>query len=1208
MIRPYPFSAGSVFLQPSTINVNPTLAGPLTRETIDAVFRSVNIRGIDDIYNLCEQRRMGQLPESAILPNDDEEDANITWLLSLTQEGLIEVQNTIAGIRNNIPSILRALVCGDNWGYEVCLYASEPHQRNSYQIVAKAGSIYQINYQGQRSVLMNFSQFLTKAKPFWQPSWNLAGLGLGGFDLSGINLDHVNLEGANLENANLFNSNLCKASLRKANLKHANLGHSDLCNANLTGANLEHADLNCASIYGANLYDSNLCNASLIGANLEHADLDSAFIYGANFSSANLKRANLKHINFFMTIKPPLSLNDRRANFSSANLEGAYFEGAILCGANMIGANLKKANLSSANFSEANFNSANLEGASLCMTTLYKASMLDANLKNAQLWLARSSEANFSLSNLVDAILGSICLEKIEDKLVLEPKLMNASLRPTIFKALFDLRECAKVKSVVRLLQNKVKNGPNWFPDGENRNIRLLSILNNEELQIIVNIAEALEEKINDILEVFDRDADRLKEIVVYPSAPSKTDEFQIIAKEAFIYIRNRDETGPGLQLMSAGQLFCTGCVWNLSGLDLSNLDLSGANLYKGDLSGANLSGTNLTNAMMGKADLSSAILKRANLSGTDLAGANLSEANLSNATGEGTNFTKTNFYGTNLTGVIMHNVDLLQAKFDHAAKLKDISVTFRVYDSNVKNDGIHDNDDEDIAVHDSDDENCSSDMVYEWDEMLNHLANPESGSLLTVIDSIGNQERNKQGKVVKLDMMHQLIKHIKYAIKNKNFYMENFDKPLMDIFTANPIYFNDPLIRAFIKEAIVPVRIKRANQATLKFYGDPELHLLLDVVKLHEQQAQFMLDCNNFFLQLMLQSTEKECAPETQQLAQQLYVQYLGLPYLKGVSELIENVTGGDIRLIDGLEEHMTTGDELPAGACFAFVKNVEDTNHVLILDRIQFHAMQRLDSSDGECRYEALCYAKRSAQQELVLVLPAEQSLPDIVSVFSLFENAYQFKINNATFPQLFTIINLNYDNKNQDPDYLSKDYTSLFLQALSSPQCTTKLCDAQDQLTLTAIFNPLLVEYPLGINTYLAPVNITGTHYADLINLYRLSTSTAITKAQTLFCLAAVFAKYSSSYLFGNEIESPQALRAYAVALLVKAYELDSSIFGGDQKTAEKNFTGWVQKMLGGKDPDGRAVFTCSAVTSGEMLRHAQQQKSFNAIAVKMKPPGW
>jgi hypothetical protein len=513
-----------------------------------------------------------------------------------------------------------------------------------------------------------------------------------------------------------------------------------------------------------------------------------------------------------------------------------------------------------------------------------------------------------------------------------------------------------------------------------------------------------------------------------------------------------------------------------------------------------------------------------------------------------------------------------------------------------------------------------------EIDQILNHFTNQESGSFLTWIDKIDERYLNRKGKVLKLDLMHQVIDHVeKYVL----FDVEDFpDDPfpfgniydsaqaIMDVFMNNPLYTRDPIIFAFIKKHVVSGRITAGNTTELECSGMPELRLLLEVISSDQQPAQFMLDNNGFFIQLMMVCTEKSMDADIQQHAQLLYQRYLNLAQLSKAKELIENVLMSDARLTDGLDKE-DTGKELPAGPCFAFFNTQEtinqqgansSTHHILILDRAQLRAMQRSDSSDADCKWDALCYATGETPENILLVAPEQQNLSEILSVFSLFTDAYHFKLNSATFRELLTTINLNYSNTNNDVNLLSKDYTPLFIETLATSKSTTKLCNAQDQMTLNAIFSPLLLPHPLPVVTYLEAVKISLSHYDQLLEVYRLSQSSNVVKAQTLFCLGAVFAKYSSSYMFGQETQSPQALRAYAAALLAKGYEIDSTIFTGKKNTAEANFTDWMQKLLGGKDANGNSSFTCTAVLFGELLRHAKKQPDFNDVMAKIKPPAW
>lgn len=1038
MLRPYPFSYSPNLPQLNNIHTTSPVASGITSAIIDDVFSCVNYIGLDAVYGLCQQQLQGQLDNLSIQQLDFGDAATLHWLTQLSQQGLVEVQNSLAALRTSILSILGPLQQFSTRDVTVLIWLpSHSRQTPDCKILARAGSIYRQDAQGNEVMLMTFVQFLNKAKPSWQLSWNLAGL--------------------------------------------------DLTNLNLSGAHLDFANL-----AGTSLHRTNLSGASLVGANVKNTGLDKANVSGTNFSRANLNEA--------------FSL---RINFSAIKLDTDF---------------------------------------------------------------------------------------------LLKPKLTCIATRPTILNALFRTFKNIGLEEVMRLCQNNFDT-TGLEPYARYQDIYLLVTLSRDERQLVVLIAQELQKKIPEIVAVFHPNANRGKEIVVYPASPSATDGVQIVAKAGCVYWRNQNDSELHL-VMSVGQFFNWHFApgeektWNLAGMDFSHMDLTGAKFRNANLSGANLCRTTLKDVDFEKANLSLAILREASLIDTNIHKANLNKAdlrwcemnevyfhsadliwaNLSGATMIHVDFDVANLCGTNFTDVKGEQIDFFRAQFDQMTNLQGASIRLEI--------DIHGN--------------------YDNDQLFAHLNNPENGSLLTSINALDERYLNQAGKIVKLDLMHQAIEYMKKEVDDDEW--ANLVESVLDMFTNNPLYLNDPLICSFINDTILPVRITQANSAELKVYGAPELRLLLQRVQLDAQQAQFMLDNNGFFIQLMLLCAEQDVDPTIQQQAQQLYAHYLRLDELSGVRELIEDVAGGDIRLLDGLEKHITTKAALPAGACFAFIQRGEDRTHILILDRAQLRAMQRANSSDTECKWDALCYATRQPQQALTLVPPSAQSLPEIVEVFSLFNNAYQFKLNNATFIRLLQTIHLKYDNLNNEANYVARDYTALFLEALNSPHSATKLCDEQNQLTLTAIFSPLLVERPLGVDTYLTSVNIAEPHYADLLNVYDLSGASPLIKAQTMFCLAAVFAKYSSTHLFGRETDSPQALRAYAAALMVKAYELEPSLFANATNTAEENFLGWTQAMLGGKDNSGRAIFTCSAVISREMLAHTRQTYGFNAIAITIKPPAW
>jgi uncharacterized protein YjbI with pentapeptide repeats len=155
---------------------------------------------------------------------------------------------------------------------------------------------------------------------------NLSGAELSGVNLNGANLIRVNLSGANLNGVYLIGADLSGADLREANLNSATLTGADLSGADLREADLSGADLREADLSGADLTDANLNRVYLIGTNLRKAIL----------FSANLSRAYLHD-----------------ADLSGANLSGADLDGADLIKTNLSGVDLREANLRGAALDEA---------------------------------------------------------------------------------------------------------------------------------------------------------------------------------------------------------------------------------------------------------------------------------------------------------------------------------------------------------------------------------------------------------------------------------------------------------------------------------------------------------------------------------------------------------------------------------------------------------------------------------------------------------------------------------------------------------------------------------------------------------------------------------------------------------------------------------------------------------------------------------------
>jgi hypothetical protein len=101
--------------------------------------------------------------------------------------------------------------------------------------------------------------------------------------------------------------------------------------------------------------------------------------------------------------------------------------------------------------------------------------------------------------------------------------------------------------------------------------------------------------------------------------------------------------------------------------------------------------------------------------------------------------------------------------------------------------------------------------------------------------------------------------------------------------------------------------------------------------------------------------------------------------------------------------------------------------------------------------------------------------------------------------------------------------------------------------------------------------------------------------------MLVLATLFTRYSSSALFGVGSDSPQAVRAYAYALLNEAQRLDPTLVD----TA--SMSDWQARLSG-------QAFSCTAVLSNMMTTHirdevkAQPNSPLEQVFLGLYPAAW
>lgn len=729
-----------------------------------------------------------------------------------------------------------------------------------------------------------------------------------------------------------------------------------------------------------------------------------------------------------------------------------------------------------------------------------------------------------------------------------------------------------------------------WYPNysGHWESSTLYKLMNKqitkENVDIVLRIIEAIKCETPNILNVFKKtngiQGDRYKPIPIVTA-----NSCEIVAIGGSISCGDTE-------LMSIGQFLGT-CKDSLSGLDFSGLDLNDANLR-----GANCSETDFTRAQIYK-------LWGANLNGAKLV--NVKSMCLTDLFGKGNfaenkkNILKVDWTGTEGvyvdTGMICDRLDMSNIQWT-GLNLKGRNVHWDLTNATLLKTQLLGTKLGDCIL---DGTIITLDLPTNWnpetlDLQLNHLNNRHTGSLLTTINSINGKYNS-----LKINLVHQIIDSLGDTD------ISTVNAALADILLGNNIYLKDSKINAFIKNKIITAKMEAANTAPLKAGSEQELELFLTIVEEEIDQKKFMLEKNGFFIQLMMLCTEKDVDRNIQARAQQLYAKYLNLDELKAARRIIVDEIDGDILLVDGLEKNMANGEDLPAGHCFAFYMKVDDMSHFLILDRTQMKAMQRTDSTDAECRWDNIGYAQENKVGVEPTINPENMDLEKIFSLYPLFSNNYVNRLRDADINILLELMDLKYTNKDDDPNYHTMDYRPILKQGLSTPTSAINLCDEQHQLTLTEIFKRFSSPTKFEFDTYLKPVEIEQTHLDKVINKLKLNGKSDLTVGRFCYWFAYLFAKFSSTYLFGTENESPQAIRAHAGAWLISAFKKAPSVFGDDLDTQKTYFTKLMKILLGGKDDKGKAVFTCTAVAAGGMSSHAARNREFNEIGKRIRPPG-
>ncbi|EHW2979738.1 TPA: type III secretion system effector HECT-type E3 ubiquitin transferase [Escherichia coli] len=590
-------------------------------------------------------------------------------------------------------------------------------------------------------------------------------------------------------------------------------------------------------------------------------------------------------------------------------------------------------------------------------------------------------------------------------------------------------------------------------------------------------------------------------------------------------------------------QLNYSGC--DLSGLSLAGLNLSSVNFSDSRFDDADLSGCNLSGASLKNTSFKSSVLEECDLSFSDLTNstisasfdrANFSGANLNSASFIGSSFKETppDLKDAQLAGaIIVPGMEL------RGAILEQDNISLSVQNNSISLACCHIH----IPVGS---ENINS--------VLDSSRVPDTSVMRTInsVDSKYNDE--------KVRSVEDLIRTLPVDI---------FDKfnPYATLSLSNAFSIPPYLESTYVQEWLQNISGRYYNTMTdwwSKYPpGDmrdgPAFKNMNDGAFLQagiyfEKHPEKMLSCNDVFIQMAAYGMKYEGAKNQ---FMELYDKYLQYPNVNKIAQQSDFGRGDGSGKPDWNDFN---------NAYNWILLSSSDDNLEMMLSLNDMYSMLSPDSSTYWKSFFLFKDGEIQNTNDYTLGKLFSQSFP-------LFSGAYNEACSRVFLPDFF--------------DQIISDISlkQMFIDALESDKSEIKMVDYTQQQKIGAIWKEHLDGWSL------AP-----EHLKTITEKTNIGSLSDTEKAEILFCLGAVFCKYSSSDIFGTEHESPEILRRYANGLLEEAYKLASEIFN------KREFYDNVRDRLQGRNN----AFSCTAVLADILTSHAK--RNFTDIFEQYYPLAW
>jgi hypothetical protein len=451
---------------------------------------------------------------------------------------------------------------------------------------------------------------------------------------------------------------------------------------------------------------------------------------------------------------------------------------------------------------------------------------------------------------------------------------------------------------------------------------------------------------------------------------------------------------------------------------------------------------------------------------------------------------------------------------------------------------------------------------TLEWH--LNHINNP-SGSLLTAIS--GLDDRYPGAKI-------SLVLQLKAGLDAAGFTpvrLSTVAEPLVDVLSRPPFNADATLSDWLTRIGAAWLASKRPVALT----AETGARMAGVLVPYFISDPSRMLSQNGDFIALT-DAVMRSGSSEGKSAVADAYRDYLRLPEMAPWAAFAVDgvcIPAEGVDLCDGDAPLIL----LPRGGLQPDGMPAADGELVMVLSRDTFSGM--LAGTPGGWQNYFLYRAPSAAGCLTGAELPAPEAL--FRDSFPLFSASFRHAQQRGRFPRLLDVMMPG-----------STGLKSLFVRATQSRYPRIPLTDTKRQRELAGLIGHALEDGTAGGSSW---GGLTRAHAGAVSRAYGLDSAENGEAARTFLGLATVFTRYSASGVFGTESESPEILRRYAYALMEEAVRLAPSVVGAAE------LRDW-QNRLSGRE----GAFTCTAVLSGTMARHARRHfpEKFDALI----PPAW